>query len=126
MAKKVHVSLPIIAALPPHMLKTVLEYDFQVAVTKYAEQHHWRVHYMRKSAMQGADGTWKGLGGGGWPDLFMVNTASRRAVAAELKAERGSATPEQRLWLSALETVPGIETFIWKPRNAVEIMERLK
>lgn len=52
--------------------------------------------------------------GKGWPDLTIVGPGG--VLFRELKAERGSPTPEQRTWLEAL-TAAGADAGIWKPRD---------
>jgi hypothetical protein len=54
----------------------------------------------------------------GWPDLALVR---ERLILAELKAEKGKVSIEQRLWLDRL-TVAGVENYIWKPSNFEEIV----
>ena len=50
----------------------------------------------------------------GFPDLIMVR--GPRIVFAELKAERGTTTPEQEHWLDVLR-LAGAETYVWKPAD---------
>ena len=100
------------------------ERDFSIAVREYAEAHNWKCHYMMVSATRTASGNYKGLGPPGFPDLFMVR--GKQIVAAELKSETGSTTPDQRAWLTALAEVPGVSTFIWKPRDAATAMKVLR
>ena len=52
----------------------------------------------------------------GWPDLFMVNVAQRRALAMELKKEQGVVEPEQAEWIEALNAV-GIPTVVVRPSH---------
>lgn len=118
------ISLPIMAALPPKMLKEVLEHDLSVAIVRYGEERGWRAYYQRKSAMRGADGVWRGLSDKGWPDLVLVRAG--RMVCAELKSEVGRVTPEQTEWLKILAAVPGVTTALWRPRDSDLIMEVLK
>lgn len=59
----------------------------------------------------------------GWPDLTLVRDST--LIFAELKAEKGRVTPAQVEWLAALENVPGVETYIWRPGDWDEINARL-
>lgn len=59
----------------------------------------------------------------GFPDLFLVRR--ERAIAAELKSERGKATADQELWLAALSGA-GIEAYLWRPSQWQAITETLR
>jgi hypothetical protein len=61
--------------------------------------------------------------GQGWPDVFAVR--GTRAVAAELKSERGRLGPGQADWLAALEQA-GVETYTWRPGNWPEVEQVLR
>lgn len=50
----------------------------------------------------------------GWPDLFLVR--AERALAMELKSERGKVSPAQEEWLSAL-TRAGIQAIVARPSD---------
>lgn len=50
----------------------------------------------------------------GWPDLCLCR--GDRLIFAELKSERGKVTPDQRMWLQALERT-GAETYLWRPAD---------
>jgi len=60
----------------------------------------------------------------GFPDLVLVR--GNQMVFAELKSEKGSVRPEQRMWLDALEKVCNVEVYLWRPHNWDEIIERLR
>ena len=51
----------------------------------------------------------------GWPDLSMVRGS--RLVFIELKSEKGKVTDSQRAWLAALERVPGVQCYVFKPSD---------
>ena len=61
----------------------------------------------------------------GLPDLVMVYPGDAatpgRLVFAELKREGEEPTEEQRQWLAALATVPGITVRLWRPSDFDEI-----
>ena len=61
----------------------------------------------------------------GFPDLVLCKPAGEegpgRVIFAELKKETGTLEPEQRLWLEALRSCPGVEVYVWKPRNLEDI-----
>lgn len=118
-------NLPMLAAMQRAELLKISEYDFQVAVTRYAEDHGWKAQYFRKTAVKGKDGNWRGLGYPGWPDLVLARESDGRLMMLELKARRGKATEAQLDWLHTL-AVCGCETDVVKPDDAADIMERLQ
>lgn len=55
----------------------------------------------------------------GFPDLVMVHPNQRRLIFAELKSETGRVSMSQRVWLTALGRVTGVEACLWRPRDWV-------
>jgi len=55
----------------------------------------------------------------GLPDLILVRPP--RVIFAELKSEHGRLTPAQRHTLAQLMGCPGIETYVWRPRDMQDI-----
>ncbi len=117
-------NLIMITAMNNKEVRGLSEKEFSVAIREFAESHGWLVHYQGRTGGFGRDGvTWRSNAPKGFPDMFMVR--AERAVAAELKRQSGSTTPEQRAWLSALgETC--VESYLWKPADASEIVEALR
>lgn len=80
--------------------------------------------------------------GKGFPDLVLVRERDARLIFAELKADDGRATPEQKTWLSRLETVaeavegeraayiflsaPRIGVYLWRPRDYDDVERILR
>jgi hypothetical protein len=102
--------------MPSTAIATMTEAELLSSVVELAELLKWRCVYFRpgmnrrghwSTAMTGTDAA-------GWPDLFMVRR--ERALAVELKSERGRATPEQLDWLAALSNA-GIESHVWRPQQ---------
>lgn len=91
------------------------EAELQFNVIELAELFKWRCIHHRPSMNR--RGHWAtamtGTQAAGWPDVFLVR---ERAMAVELKSERGSVTPEQQFWLAALGKV-GIEVHLWRPAD---------
>jgi hypothetical protein len=89
------------------------ERELQDAVIECAKLLGWRIMHQRPGRT--LDGSWRTALSGhvGFPDLTMVRPP--RLIFAELKSKRGKIDFEQGTWLNALETVPGVETFLWKP-----------
>jgi hypothetical protein len=94
------------------------EAAFQAQVVGLARFHGWRVYHAPDNRPAGKTGRPQRTvspDARGFPDLICVR--GPRIVAAELKAERGRVAPEQSAWLQALEQAPGVETYIWRPRD---------
>jgi hypothetical protein len=91
---------------PADALATVTEASFQRQVLELAAALGWRAFSIRDS---------RTVTSCGWPDLFLVRDG--RALAVELKSERGRLRREQRAWLADLAACPGIETAVWRPAD---------
>lgn len=61
----------------------------------------------------------------GFPDTVFVHGRLKRLVIAEFKSAKGKLSPTQKLWVEALKAVPGIEMFVWRPEDMVEIEQVL-
>ena|SRR3990170_4421160 len=94
------------------LLRTISETDYQAQITDLARYYHWRVYRTHDSRHSPA----------GYPDLSM--THGRRHVYAEIKAEKGKLTPEQRAWLVALYEA-GHEVFVWRPSSWPQVVDVL-
>lgn len=55
----------------------------------------------------------------GFPDLVLVNAKQGRTLFRELKRMRGRVSPDQRIWLDALQLV-GQDAAIWRPDDLLE------
>ena len=82
------------------------ETELQVNVVGLAEAHHFLHYHTHDSRRSPA----------GFPDLTLVHKHTGRLIFAELKTEKGWASPQQRLWLTSLQRSPA-EVFLWKPRH---------
>jgi hypothetical protein len=92
-------------AAAPTMAKMMSEAQLQEAVRKLAKAQGWLFYHPYDSRRSTP----------GYPDLTLVHR-SGLVLFRELKAERGYATPEQKVWLSALVEA-GADAAIWKPRD---------
>jgi hypothetical protein len=102
------------ASVPPTYL-VVTEAQLQAAVIDLAHACGYRVAHFRPARL--SDGNWRTPvqgDGAGFPDCFIVKKG--RAIAAELKSERGRLTPAQSAWLEALASA-GIEVYVWRPSH---------
>jgi hypothetical protein len=87
----------------------VSEKQFMQAIIDLAKFNQWLVYHTfdsRRSAY-------------GFPDLVLVKPP--RVIFAEVKSEKGKLTPYQELWLEILGQCPGIETYVWRPKNREKI-----
>ena len=114
-------TLSIIAAMDKPSLKMISEEDFQKAVCGFAAASGYLVHYQRRSGFIGKDGTWKGSGPAGFPDIVLVKT-NRNPIFCELKTERGRLRPDQVGWM---ETLGDVYHRVWRPRDARDIIDEL-
>lgn len=60
----------------------------------------------------------------GYPDIVAINPRTRDIFVAELKTERGIATPRQIEWLNWFE-LADICAYIWRPSMIDEIVARV-
>lgn len=100
------------------------EAALQAKVLDLAKMFGWHRMHTRAAYQPGA-GKWMTplSGEKGYPDLTLVRPP--RLVFAELKSDRGYATPEQKEWLALLDSVPGVEVYLWKPRDLEDIAKIL-
>lgn len=96
------------------MCPPLTEGAFQAQVLQLARLYGWHAYHpydSRRSAK-------------GWPDLALVRPP--RLVLVELKTERGRVTPDQQAVLGLLASCPGVETYLFRPRDWEEIEEVLR
>lgn len=89
------------------------EAQFMAQVVRLAKLFGWRCYHTRRS--KGSEA--------GFPDLVLVRRP--RVLFVELKAERGSMTPQQHEWLQALGEC-GLEVYVWKPSSWPNIEKMLR
>ena len=68
--------------------------------------------------------------GAGFPDLGLVRgpvgAEPGRVIFAELKRDGGDLTAEQQIWQTAFKDCPGVEYYVWRPRDWPEVEKRLR
>lgn len=102
----------------------ISEAAFQASVIRLARLRGWRVFHARAAlTAKGRHMTPVAGDGAGFPDLLMVR--GTRAIAAELKTEKGRLSPRQVEWLAAFRDTP-VETFVWRPRDWDDLERTLK
>jgi len=60
----------------------------------------------------------------GWPDLALCK--GRVLILAEMKREGKEPSTKQQEWLDALDRVPGVLTFVWKPSEWDDVVKVLQ
>ncbi len=90
--------------------ESLTEADFQAQVVDLAELRGWDVALHSR-------------GPKGRPDLFMLR--GDRLVVAELKAEKGRLTHEQRICLSYLMASRKVDVYVWRPSNWNQVEKTL-
>ena len=90
------------------------ENDLLRAVIELAQAAGYRVHHQRPGMTR--KGKWVSAiqGNPGWPDLVICGKG--RFIVAELKSERGIASPDQRHWIHRLLEAQ-IEVHLWRPSH---------
>ncbi len=101
-------------AITEQMPETV----FTTRVIDLATALGWLVTHSRPARK--ADGGWSTpiQGHKGFPDLTLVRPPF--TIYAELKTEKGTLTPEQKVWIEALEKC-GADVRLWRPSDQAEI-----
>lgn len=101
----------------------ITEAQFQKQVTDAAELTGWWWLHVDRIQM---NGYWRtpiiGTLGKGFPDLMLVNKRTGRIIFAELKAQRGVLSEDQRLTM--LKLGMGI-CYVWRPSDWAQIMDVL-
>lgn len=90
------------------------ERELQANVYEAAGVFGWLIYHTYDSRRSSA----------GFPDLVLVRAP--RVIFAELKAENGVITLEQRNWLGQLGACTGIESYLWRPSDWDDILEKLR
>lgn len=101
------------------------EREWQRQVLEYARLRGWRAAHFRPARISG--GRWRtpvAADGAGFPDLVLARGG--RVIFAELKAEGGRLSAEQRAWLEALREAGGVEVHVWRPKQWDEVEEVLR
>lgn len=90
------------------------ERDWQQRVLDLAALRGWRTFHAYDSRRSAP----------GWPDLALVRRG--RLVLAELKAEAGRVSCEQRQWLDDLGACAGVEVHLWRPSDWPAVQQVLQ
>jgi hypothetical protein len=96
------------------------ETEWQKQVLKSAHSLGWHSMHIGRTGKHQAVGA-KGTLGTGWPDLVLVKGG--RIIFAELKAQDGVLTQEQKEVLLTLGNVG--EVFCWRPSDFGQVLDTL-
>jgi len=99
------------------------EDEFMSSVVDLAHVFHWMVHHGRPAWSEKG---WRTpiQGDSGFPDLVLVRWP--RVIFAELKSKQGKVSDAQSGWIEALKGCPGIELYLWRPDDWLEIQHILQ
>ena len=101
----------------------VTEREWQGQVTQAAELLGWSwVAWRPAMTAKGWRTPVSGPLGKGWPDLTLVR--GERLILAELKAEGGRLTPEQRAVLEIIGRA--VPVYTWRPADLPAVLETLR
>ena len=100
----------------------MLEADWQRQVIDLAHTFRWRVAHFRPAKTSHGWVTPVAADGAGFPDLLLTRD---RILAVELKSETGKLSEDQAVWLDAFR-LAGVETFVWRPSDAAEVLAVLR
>jgi hypothetical protein len=82
------------------------EKALQDAIIGAAERQGWLVYHTYDSRRSES----------GYPDLHLVHAELGISLLRELKSERGTVSPAQRKWLTALQ-LAGVDVAVWRPTH---------
>jgi hypothetical protein len=90
---------------------TMTEATFQEQVRKLAVDTGWLYYHTHDSRRSPE----------GYPDVHLVKPP--RIIHAELKVDDPKEKPSraQRVWLDAFAACPGVETYLWRPKDWEDI-----
>lgn len=96
------------------LLATVTERQWQAQVETWAKRAGWRVYH-----------TWRSIHSTpGFPDLCLVKPP--RVVFMELKSQKGLLSKAQMEWLVALGECSGVESYMYRPADEIEVKRVLQ
>jgi hypothetical protein len=89
------------------------EEEFKANVIELARTLGWRIHHDRPARL--IDGEWRTAieGDAGFPDLVLARKG--RLIIAELKAENGKLTGDQKQWIHEMANTTRPVIQVWKP-----------
>lgn len=101
----------------------ISEDQFKDWLIDLAKLFKWLVHHDRPARTEKG---WRTpiQGDPGFPDLVLARRG--RIIFAELKSEKGTLDPDQKIWLEHLDPSDEYEIYVWRPSDRREIEETLR
>ena len=106
----------------------ITEKDWQGTVIELAHTFDWRVAHFRPARTKDGWRTAVSADGAGFPDLCLVRengNGEAELLFIELKSEKGETSKAQKDWLVALNKVPSISAFVFRPSDWDEVVKVL-
>lgn len=104
---------------------SISEREFTSLVIAAAQSLVWRVYHPRPALQQSGRWCTPVAGDGvGYPDLTLVRDG--KLLFIELKASKGRLSDDQRHWLAALGSVPGVTAAVARPSDWAEVVRLLR
>lgn len=111
-----------LAELAPALLLDVTEAVYQAVIVKVARHHGWHVVHTYRTKV--GPGQWRtATTENGVPDLMLMRPPS--LVFLEVKAQKGTAAPEQIAWIADAQACTGVEAYIVRPTDWSSVAELL-
>lgn len=93
----------------------VTEREFQSQILELLQYNRWACYHTHDSRRSEA----------GYPDVTALHARTGDKFVAELKTEKGKATPAQLEWLARFEAC-GIDSYLWRPSAIDAIIQRVR
>ena len=111
------------AGVIPPLLDSAVQLSekaFQSAIVRLAKSQGWDVYFTYRSKRSPE----------GFPDLVLAHAPTAtapggRMVLAELETADGALSQAQAHWIAVLQSIHGIECYLWRPGDMPAIVARL-
>jgi hypothetical protein len=100
------------------------EDQYQAWIEERAAERGWiQQFHVRRAQVKGRWVT--NTSSPGVPDLWLLRPTTGQLLVLEVKAQDGTASPDQRRWIAGLQRVPGVEAYIVRPSDAEHVLAKL-
>lgn len=96
------------------MTQKLSEKEYQAHIVAAAQTLGWTIYHTYNSRRSTR----------GFPDLVLVRPP--RVIFAEVKTLKGEVTPVQGYWRDDLEACPGVEYYLWRPKDWDSVVDALR
>jgi len=100
----------------------ISESAFTAQVIRMAQVFKWRVAHFRPGMTKRGRWVTAMSGNIGFFDLVLIGKS--RTIFAELKSAKGKLTEDQKEWIARARECPGVETYVWYPKD-IEMIESI-